>query len=321
MDLPVFTSGQIVAQRPTKNRVSPDRPYAWMIEPECDSQRQLRQVVTLFLTGSECSFRCTMCDLWKNTLDGATPVGGIPKQIAFALKDLGVDPRDPIAAGVSSIKLYNSSNFFDKRAVPFEDWPAICELVQKFETVVVENHPALNRDHPSKFQSQISGQLEVAMGLETIHPQVLPWLNKQMTLDQYRQEVQRLVKRNIRVRTFILVKPPSLSELEGVDWAIRSIKYAFDCGVECCSMVPVRGGNGTMDQLRRDGLFEPPELISLERVLEAGLQMERGRVFMDLWDSQLFGGCSACREQRLERMTRMNQTQQLEKEVQCNACT
>ena len=85
-------------------------------------------------------------------------------------------------------------------------------------------------------------------------------------------------------------------------------------------MVPVRAGNGTMDQLKHDGFFEPPEITSLERVLEAGLQMGHGRVFMDLWDSQLFGGCYACREQRLKRLAKMNQTQLLEKKVRCDVC-
>ena len=84
MHLPVFNSGQIVAQRPAKNQVRSDRPYAWMIEPECDSHGVLQQVVTVFLTGSECAFHCTMCDLWKNTLDAPTPIGAIPEQIVFA---------------------------------------------------------------------------------------------------------------------------------------------------------------------------------------------------------------------------------------------
>jgi|TARA_X000001036_G_C20004511_1_gene531807 uncharacterized Fe-S cluster-containing MiaB family protein len=141
-----------------------------------------------------------------------------------------------------------------------------------------------------------------------------------MTLRQYRDAVERLVEWNVRVRTFILVKPPSLNEAEGVEWAIRSMEYAFDCGVECCSMVPVRAGNGTMDQLKANGFFEPPRITSLERVLEAGLQMGRGRVFMDLWDHELFGGCDSCRGQRLQRIAKMNQTQQFEQEVWCDAC-
>ena len=85
-------------------------------------------------------------------------------------------------------------------------------------------------------------------------------------------------------------------------------------------MVPVRAGNGTMDQLRQDGLFEPPLVVSLEQVLEAGLQLKRGRVFMDLWDRDLFGGCDACREQRLERIEDMNQTQAISPRVQCDVC-
>ena len=73
------------------------------------------------------------------------------------------------------------SNFFDARSVPREDWPAIQELVRQFETVVVENHPAFCGAPVFEFQQGLVGQLEVAVGLETIHPEILPWLNKQMT--------------------------------------------------------------------------------------------------------------------------------------------
>ena len=320
MDLPVFNSEQIKAHRPAKNRVREDRPYAWMVESECNSLGELNQVLTLFLTGCECPFQCTMCDLWKNTLDQKTPVGALIEQIQFAFDDLDVDWQDPQSAGISTIKLYNSSNFFDARSVPREDWPAIQELVRQFETVVVENHPAFCGSPVFEFQQGLVGQLEVAVGLETIHPEILPWLNKQMTLAQYQHAVESLVANDIRVRTFILVKPPSLSESEGVHWAVESMKFAFDCGVECCSMVPMRSGNGVMDQLRNSGKFTPPEITSLEQVLAIGLQMKRGRVFMDLWDSEQWLGAACCRQQRLERIAGMNDQQRVLPEVQCDSC-
>lgn len=320
MDLPVFNSEHILAQRPAKHEVRPDRPYAWMIEPECDSNGILQQVVTLFLTGAECRFRCTMCDLWKHTLDIPTPPGALIEQINFALQDLGINWQAPADSGTTAIKLYNSSNFFDKRAVPLEDWIEIQRLTNDFETVIVENHPGLCGKRVYEFQHGLAGQLEIALGLETVHPQVLPWLNKQMTLPQYRATVEDLVAHDVRVRTFILVKPPFLNEQEGVFWAMESMRFAFKCGVECCSMVPVRGGNGLMDRLQQDGDFTPPTVASLEQVLVAGLEMGGGRVFMDLWDSDQFLAPECCKQQRLSRLMEMNQTQQVQPEVQCDTC-
>ena len=96
-DLPFISSKQIVDQRPPKNKVQADSPYGWIIEQECGVDRTLNQVVTLFLTGSECVFNCVMSDLWKNTLDYSTPIGALPQQITWALQDLEVDWHMPLA--------------------------------------------------------------------------------------------------------------------------------------------------------------------------------------------------------------------------------
>ena len=319
-NLPDINTQQIIAQRSSKNTVNANKPYDCMIEVECGSDLVLHRIATLFLTGSECPFHCVMCDLWKNTLDYATPIGSIPFQILWALENLQIDWQNPLAKGVSTIKLYNSSNFFDKRAVPIKDWPEIAKLVSAFETIIVENHPGLCSERILKFRDLIAGRLEVAMGLETTHPKLLKWLNKQMTLKQYQNSVDYLITNNIQVRSFILVKLPSLTEEEGIEWAVKSMEFAFDCGVECCSLVPVRKGNGFMDQLEKDGFFKAPNITSLECVLESGLSMGRGRVFVDLWDSQAFEGCSSCKSLRLQRIMEMNEYQSFQPEVQCHEC-
>lgn len=112
-----------------------------------------------------------MCDLWKNTLDEATPLGAIPTQIRRALQAL------PPAR---NIKLYNSGNFFDPQAIPKADHVAIAALLADFRRVIVENHPRLTDYRCVEFAQLIQAQLEVALGLETIHPAALASLNKQM---------------------------------------------------------------------------------------------------------------------------------------------
>src|SRR5205085_2086591 len=126
--------------------------------------------------------------------------------------------------------------------------------------------------------------LEVAMGLETVHPEVLPRLNKRMTLDDFATATRALHDAGIAVRAFILVRPPFLSDPEGLEWAKRSLDYAFSLGVECCTLIPTRAGNGAIDELRRQGHFAPPSLDTLEKALEYGLSLHAGRVFLDLWD-------------------------------------
>ncbi len=95
--------------------------------------------------------------------------------------------------------------------------------------------------------------LQIALGLETVNPEVLMKLNKRMTLEDFKSSVSFLTSNGIPSRAFILLRPPFMSEEEGVYWAERSIDFAFEAGVECCTIIPVRAGNGAMDHLLEKG--------------------------------------------------------------------
>ncbi|MEM8608036.1 MAG: radical SAM protein [Myxococcota bacterium] len=307
-----ITDADILAARGPKADVDPYVPYAFLVEPEHAAAGRVEDMATLFLTNRECPFRCLMCDLWRHTTDAPVPLGAIPLQIDYALARL---PK------AKHVKLYNSGNFFDRKAVPVADHQAIAERVRGFETVIVENHPKLCGPAVVRFRDLIApARLEVALGLETIHPEVMPRLNKRMTLADYERAVGYLRTNDIDVRTFILLRPPWLSEAEGVEWAVKSVAYAFEVGVQCAAVVPVRGGNGMMERLADSGDFNPPSLASMETVLEAGLAMAAGRVFVDLWDAEQFTSCAGCAVTRIERLHRMNLTQQVEPTVTCMTC-
>ena len=312
MNLPIFTDKDILQLRGPKNAVRQDRPYAFLVEPECSADGLVEDVATLFLTNRECPFRCLMCDLWKNTTDDRVSVGSIPNQIDHAFAQL------PELRQAAHVKLYNSGNFFDAQAIPPDDWPAIADRVRRYKSVIVENHPKLCGDKCLEFRDLLGTQLEIAVGLESIHPHVLPRLNKQMTGDDFRRAVEFLVGNDIRVRTFILLRPPFLNEEEGIEWAIKSTEFAFDCGVSCCAIIPTRAGNGMMEKLAADGHFEPPQIGSLETVLDAGLAMNRGRVFVDLWDVEQFCDCGTCAKERTDRLDKMNLSQQMLPPVSCS---
>jgi uncharacterized Fe-S cluster-containing MiaB family protein len=121
---------------------------------------------------------------------------------------------------------------------------------------------------------------------------------------------------DIAVRAFILVRPPFLTDEEGLEWARRSLDYAFSVGVECCSLIPTRAGNGALEALAAEGLFAPPSLESLERALDYGLSLRRGRVLLDLWDIDHVSPEAPNRAARLLRLARMNLSQRVEPSVE-----
>ena len=302
----------IVAQRPERAQLDPNRPYAFFVENERSATGEVVPVATIFLTNRECPWRCVMCDLWKNTLIDSVAPGAIPRQIQYALYRL------PPAR---QIKLYNSGSFFDAQAIPPQDYAAIANLARHFDRVIVECHPALIGDRCFDFHNILGAPLEVAMGLETAHPAVLEKLSKRMTVEQFSVAADKLHAHNIDLRVFLLVQPPFMRPEETLEWTQRSLDVAFDCGATAASLIPTRSGNGAMETLEKTSAFVPPKLATLEAAMEYGLSLHRRRIFADLWDlKQNTPRCPTCWPARIERLQAMNLAQHAPSSIACSQC-
>jgi radical SAM enzyme (TIGR01210 family) len=301
----------VLERRSARETPDPQRPYLFFVEQELSAFAEILPVATIFLTNRECPWRCVMCDLWRNTLTTSVPPGAIPAQIDFALSQL------PVA---HILKLYNSGSFFDSRAIPVEDHPAIAARAKNFKRLIVENHPALVNDHCLRFRDRLKCHLEIAMGLETVHPDVLPKLNKRMTLEQFSTAATFLRAHEIDLRVFVLVQPPFMQPDEAVFWAQRSVDFAFDCGATAVTLIPTRGGNGAMEALAGNQQFSPPRLETLEASFSYGLGLKRGRVFADLWDAAGIPACPVCRTNRISRLHQMNLSQVNLTVAHCDSC-
>lgn len=315
----------VLQHRPPKSPLDARRAYASAWEEEPGENGGLVPTAVVFLTNRECPFRCVMCDLWTHTLDEVVPAGAIPQQIRTALS--GLKPS-------RHIKLYNAGSFFDPQQIPPDDDEKIAREVEGFERVIVEAHPrflsGVFGDRCRRFQSLLNGKLEVAIGLETAHPDVLTQLNKRMTLDAFRRAAAFLHRHDIALRVFVLLNPPFMPQEDAVEWACKSIDLAAECGATVCSVIPTRGGNGAMEAL--GDAFVPPQLPALEAVLEYGLEQRRAlpcgperragpsgpamRVFADLWDIERFYSCD-CSPARAARLAAMNREQRVGAPVVC----
>lgn len=314
VDLPLYPEAAterdrwILSQRPLRHALDPRRPYAFHAENERAASGELVPVATIFLTNRECPWRCLMCDLWSNTLVETVSVGDIPEQIRFALSRL------PAAR---QIKLYNSGSFFDVHAIPPTDYDPIAAHLAPFERVIVESHPALVGDRCLRLRDLLEAQLEVAMGLETVHPVALERLNKRMTTAQFAQTAKYLRRNAIDLRVFVLIQPPFISPEDALHWAQRSLDFAFDCGATVVTLIPTRAGNGATDRLMENGDFVLPNLHVVEDALDYGVSLKRGRVFVDLWDIERVAACPQCRTQRIARLAAINVSQGIWDKVQC----
>jgi radical SAM enzyme (TIGR01210 family) len=317
----------VLDRRPPRQLHDPWRSQGLLVEDERTADHTVERVATLFLTGRECPWRCTMCDLWQHTTEADTPPGAIAAQVEAARRTLN-ESRD----SVSQMKLYNAGSFFDPRAVPEGDYDAVAASLAGLTRVIVESHPSLVGSRTARFlealhRHQPAGQpppaLEVAMGLETAHPDALERLNKKMTVDEFLAAAGRLRSLGVALRVFLLVSPPFVPAAEQDEWLLRSIDVASAAGASVVSLVPTRPGNGALDALADEGLFRPPLLRDLERsvtLAQAHAIHDSPRVFADLWDLDRFANCRHCLRARRDRLHAMNLAQRALPMAPCPHC-
>ncbi|HMA29037.1 MAG TPA: radical SAM protein [Thermoanaerobaculia bacterium] len=301
--------GSILGLRPARNAVDPYRPYGFSVEDEPRAGGGADRVATIFLTNRECPWRCLMCDLWRNTLEAPTPRGAIPAQMRFALERL------PTA---NVLKLYNAGSFFDRGAIPRGDHAEIASLARGFERVVVECHPSLVGESSLRFRDLLGGpRLQVALGLETANEEILRRLNKGMTVEDFENACRFLATHAIGIRTFVLVGLPYLRREEWATATRTSVEVSFRAGAEVVSLIPMRLGNGALEELQRQGHFIPPTLEDLETALGDFLERDSvegeeegarssGIVLADLWNADALPAPSCCSAARVNRLRAMN---------------
>jgi radical SAM enzyme (TIGR01210 family) len=304
---------RIRSLRPARRTVDPYRAHGSIVELERRPSGRVEQALTLFASGAECPFTCSFCDLWQWTIEGTTPPGALAHQVEQVLElHDGVQP--------DRFKFYNASNFFDKRAVPPEDVDRIVELTSAFASVTVESHANTIGSAVVAFSKRIAGRLEVAMGLETIHPVAMTHLNKRLDLARFDTATRLLSEHDIDLRVFVLLGAPHVPVAESIEWTSRTVAYAVDRGAAVVSIIPVRGGNGEMERLQALGHFAPPTLMDLERAIDASAALSSAVVTADLWDAEQLAGCEHCRGARVERLRQWNLTGMLRSRVTCAAC-
>ena len=301
----------VLGRRRTRLLHDPWRYQDLIVEDERTAEGHRAHAATVLLTGRECPWRCAMCDLWQYTTVADTPRGAIPVQLRAAREALRTE-----AEPVTTMKLYNAGSFFDPRAVPDDDYDEVARALAGLSRIVVESHPALVGPRVDRLLASLAAlagcdgppALEVAMGLETAHPDALDRLNKHFTIAGFALAAQSLADRGVALRVFLLIGPPFVPEGEQDAWLLRSIDAAFSFGATVVSLIPTRAGNGTLEDLESEGWFHAPSLGDIERSFDLALThaAHHGRVFVDVWDVDRFGRCPDCLEARRARLHAMN---------------
>ena len=213
---------------------------------------------------------CSMCGYARDTLGRSATPAELARQLAHALGRYRDEPY---------VKLYTSGSFLDDREVDPASREAIVRAFSgRARRLLFETLPEFATDEAvGPLREAFSGELEVALGLESTDPVVLArYVHKNAPPSAYLDAADRVRRLGARAKAYLLLKPPYLTEAESIADVVRSVREAAP-RFDAMSVNPVHIQGGTVvEWLFRRGRYRPPWLWSVVEVLRAGAAARGG---------------------------------------------
>ena len=173
-----------------------------------------------------------------------------------------------IYRGEKVVKVFTSGSFLDDWEVPPEVQNYLYDSFSSAERIIVESRPEyINEDKAKEIKNRQN--IMVALGLESAKDETLKYrINKGFTVADYVHAAELLRRYKVPVKTYILLKPPFMTERKAIEEAIYSVKFASEYS-EVVSVNPMNIQNYTLvEYLWRRGEYRAPWLWSVVKVLK-----------------------------------------------------
>jgi hypothetical protein len=150
----------------------------------------------------------------------------------------------------------------------------------------------------------------VALGLESSDDEVLRRsIRKGFTVADYVKAAETLKRHSIPIRTYLLLKPPFMTEARAIRDTTASIEFARQYS-ESISINPVNVQSGTIiEEMWRRGDYRSPWIWSLVDVLKAGWKSGGPRLFSSPSGAGTLRGvhnCDKCDRKVLDAVQRFS---------------
>jgi radical SAM enzyme (TIGR01210 family) len=202
---------------------------------------------------------CSMCGYNVESSGDISPKD-IAGQFSKAVDRLG---------DVKVLKVYTSGSFLDASEVPAEVAASVLDHChQRQIRLLFESRPEYVSEDAMAAATERHEDLEVAIGLESANDRVLRYsVNKGFTFSDYEKAATNIARAGARVRTYLLLKPPFLTEAEAMEDAIASARKV-DHLSDTISINPVNVQKRTLvERLWKQWAYRPPWLWSVLHVL------------------------------------------------------
>ncbi len=286
-----------------KNRRSPRQLETLWKEDDMSNGRKVRAMVVIMRTNGCCwvkSGGCTMCGYREASINSVTEED-LLEQLEQALGRYKGEPF---------VKIYTSGSFLDDNEVPSQVRKCIFEAFSGCERILFESRPEFVIPEAL---ADVPATATIALGLESSNPAVLETsVRKGFTPEDIRRAGELIKTFGKSVRTYLLLKPPFMTERMAIEDTVKSAKFADPFSDEI-SINPLNVQRATyVERLWKRGEFRSPWIWSLIEVLKR----LSGTIDARLMSSPSGGGamrgvhnCGECDRRALNAVERFSYTQ------------
>ena len=206
---------------------------------------------------------CTFCGYFNDVRDDVTA------DDLFAQWDEAKRRLDDFE-GCSMVKVYTSGTFFEDRENPPEWQEAILrETHERGLDLVIEAQAQMCTPEKIAWVAERDPGCTVAIGLEAYDDTVLRFhVNKGFSTKQWHRSIDMLRENGLRVKTYLLFKPPFMSEGDALQHTSKWISQVAPLSDDV-SVNPMNIQKRTIvERLFRNREYRPPWLWSLVEMLE-----------------------------------------------------
>ena len=196
------------------------------------------------------------------------------------------------------VKLFTSGSYLDPHEISVSMQNEILSILTKrVEKVSVESRPEyITEKRLTAIQKIIaSNEFEIGIGLETSNDLVREkTINKGFTFYDYKKAVHLLKKHKMHLKTYVLMKPPFLTEKESLDDCIRTTKD-IDPYTDVVSLNPTNVQRHTVvEYLWKRNQYRPPWLWSIIEYLQQSKNITDAFVKCDVVGGGSMRGAHNC---------------------------
>lgn len=205
---------------------------------------------------------CTFCGYFNDTRDDVT------EEDLHAQWDWSAAKLNGFA-DVQMVKVYTSGSLLEDREIPvgFQE-RVLRECAERGLHLIVESRTEQLTEEKLAWATSVNADFTVAIGLEAYDDEVLRFhVNKGFSVNSYDRAVANLKQAGVRVKAYLMFKPPFMSEADALDHIVDWIAaIAEDADEISINPMNIQGGT-VIDRLHRARQYRPPWLWSLVEMI------------------------------------------------------